>query len=211
MQQNQARLPRGIRNNNPGNIDYNQRNQWRGQTGIEKGVSNPRFATFDKPENGIRAICILIKNYRKFYGIKSIRGILTRYAPGIENDTASYVDFVAKKSDTHPDAIISPRSRALVEIVKAIIRFENAGYEYPEEIVLKGIFDSLDERYRTKVTGAFDNKGIPRIDWLNEDFFFAEDIDPDEQVKLYEDNKKAKSKKKENNFATYVDNVNGKS
>lgn len=211
MQQNKAGMPRGIRNNNPGNIDYNQRNQWRGQAGIEKGVSNPRFATFDKPENGIRAIAIIIKNYRRLYGIRSIRGILTRYAPGIENDTASYVDFVSKKADTHPDAIISPRSRALVEIVKAIIRFENAGYEYPEEIVLKGIFDSLDERYRTKVTGAFDNKGIPRIDWLNEDFFFAEDIDPNEQVKLYEDNKKAKSKKKENNFATYVDNVNGKS
>lgn len=26
---------RGIRNNNPGNIDYNKNNQWRGQIGIE--------------------------------------------------------------------------------------------------------------------------------------------------------------------------------
>lgn len=211
MSDNKKPIPRGIRNNNPGNIDYNQRNQWRGQVGIETGVNNPRFAKFDKPENGIRAIAILIRNYRKLYKINSIRGILTRYAPGIENDTGAYIDYVAKKTGTHPDAIISLRSKALVEIVKAIIRFENAGYEYPEEVVLKGIFDSLDERYKTKVTAAFDNKGIPRIDWLNEDFFFAEEIDPDEQVAIYEYDRTHKTKKVENNFASYVDNVNGKS
>lgn len=27
-------IARGIRNNNPGNIDYNPRNQWQGQVGI---------------------------------------------------------------------------------------------------------------------------------------------------------------------------------
>lgn len=38
---------RGIRNNNPGNIDFNPLNAWLGQIGLEVGVAKPRFARFD--------------------------------------------------------------------------------------------------------------------------------------------------------------------
>ena len=48
--------PRGVRNRNPGNIDFNPRNAWQGQLGLEQGVANPRFARFDVAENGIRAL-----------------------------------------------------------------------------------------------------------------------------------------------------------
>ena len=55
---------RGIRNNNPGNIDYNPRNDWAGQIGLELKVGNstPRFARFDTAENGIRALGKLIQH-----------------------------------------------------------------------------------------------------------------------------------------------------
>ncbi len=56
--------PRSVRNNNPGNIDFNPRNTWQGQLGLEIGVAKPRFARFDDPENGIRALGRLLINYR---------------------------------------------------------------------------------------------------------------------------------------------------
>ena len=62
-----ALQPRGIRNNNPGNIDYNPRNAWRGQLAHSPGIE-PRFARFDTAHNGLRALGKLLLNYRKLYG-----------------------------------------------------------------------------------------------------------------------------------------------
>ncbi|HFX8036006.1 TPA: hypothetical protein ACIF5E_004931, partial [Escherichia coli] len=42
---------RGIRNNNPGNLEYSKTNPWVGQTG-----DDGRFAKFETPEHGIRAL-----------------------------------------------------------------------------------------------------------------------------------------------------------
>lgn len=47
---------RGVRNNNPGNIDFNPRSDWVGQLGLEVRAAKPRFARFDTPENGIRVL-----------------------------------------------------------------------------------------------------------------------------------------------------------
>jgi len=63
--------PRGIRNQNPGNIDYNSRNDWQGQIGKEPGG---RFAIFDTPENGIRALGKLLLNCRSKNAIPSVGG-----------------------------------------------------------------------------------------------------------------------------------------
>lgn len=56
--------PRGVRNNNPGSIDYNPHNAWQGQLGLEIGVAKLRFARFDHPENGIRSLAKLLFSYR---------------------------------------------------------------------------------------------------------------------------------------------------
>ena len=58
---------RGIRNNNPGNIDYNKNNQWRGQIGIETSAINPRFAKFDNARKRIRALAKLLLNYQRLH------------------------------------------------------------------------------------------------------------------------------------------------
>lgn len=96
--------PRGIRNNNPGNIDFNPRNPWQGQLGIEEGVARPRFARFDQPENGIRALGKLLINYRGKDGLPGLgeKGIdtvleaISRWAPSSENDTRAYAEAVAR-------------------------------------------------------------------------------------------------------------------
>ncbi|HDF2344629.1 TPA: structural protein, partial [Morganella morganii] len=53
-------MSRGIRNNNPGNIDYRPANNWKGQLPYDKSIE-PRFCRFSAPEYGIRAIIALLR------------------------------------------------------------------------------------------------------------------------------------------------------
>lgn len=43
-------IPRGVRNRNPGNIDFNPRNAWQGQFVLEAVVAKPRCAFDLAPE-----------------------------------------------------------------------------------------------------------------------------------------------------------------
>lgn len=110
---------RGIRNNNPGNIEFNSANVWKGQTG-----DDGRFSTFDSMANGVRALTILLINYYTIYGAVTVRTIINRYAPGHENPTDNYVLFVANALQVHPDEMIN-LDEHILGLVDAIIRFEN--------------------------------------------------------------------------------------
>lgn len=141
---------RGVRNKNPGNIDYNQSNKWQGQIGLEipVGSSKPRFARFDTPENGIRALGKLLLTYYTKHNLMTVKGIINRWAPPKENDTGAYVASVqaSVKAATGKDAIgiIDLRDPpTLKAVVNAIIRHENAGYVYPEAVVSEGIRRAL--------------------------------------------------------------------
>lgn len=65
-------MTRGIRNNNPGNIDYNPANKWQGQLPMDK-VIEPRFCRFESPEYGIRALMKLLSTYHKKDLTRSVR------------------------------------------------------------------------------------------------------------------------------------------
>jgi len=138
------RLPRGVRNNNPGNIDFNPKNKWRGQIGLEEGVSNPRFARFDTPQNGIRAIAKLLLNYHK-KGFTTVQMMINRWAPPNENDTGAYVKAVALVVGVQPTEHIPALSLfQLVQMTQAIIRHEN-GYEPYNRAV---ITDAVREAFK---------------------------------------------------------------
>ncbi len=147
-----AALPRGIRNHNPGNIDYNPRNAWNGQLGLELGVAKPRFARFDSAENGIRALGKLLINYRGKDGqpgvggpgIDTVREIISRWAPGSENDTEAYIAAVAAKLGVTGNAVLDIKEgRTLRVIVGAIIAHECANYRYPDAVFADGIRRAL--------------------------------------------------------------------
>ncbi|MFP3862778.1 structural protein P5 [Pseudomonas sp. B21-047] len=144
--------PRGVRNKNPGNIDYNPRNAWQGQLGLEEGVAKPRFARFDHPENGIRALGKLLINYRGKDGMPGVGGkgidtvleTINRWAPSNENDTQAYAAAVAKLLGvraTDPIDIKDPTT--LREMVLGIIIHENGGNPYPSMIIDEGIRRAL--------------------------------------------------------------------
>lgn len=144
-------IPRGIRNNNPGNIDYNPRNRWLGQLAPDPAIEK-RFARFDTPENGIRAIAKLILAYRGkdgqadvgHAGIDTVQEIISRWAPGIENDTDAYVAAVAAALRVSPHAPLDVRSPpVLTGLVASIIRHENGDVHYPAGTIEAGVKRAL--------------------------------------------------------------------
>lgn len=138
---------RGIRNNNPGNIDYNPRNDWQGQLGIEPkvGSSKPRFALFDTPENGIRALGKLIRTYQNKHGLKTVEQIISRWAPSNENNTRAYAEAVAKSMGVTPHANINVNTAAMLRpLVEAIIRHENGQNPYKNGEIDEGVRRALE-------------------------------------------------------------------
>ncbi|MER5002585.1 structural protein, partial [Providencia stuartii] len=87
---------RGIRNNNPGNIDYNKANNWKGQLPHDPSIE-PRFCRFESPVYGIRALMALLRTYQRKYGLKTVSGLIDRWAPTNENNTRAYINGVAKE------------------------------------------------------------------------------------------------------------------
>ena len=87
--------PRGIRNNNPLNIRFNARNQWKGLQGHDRAG----FCIFENQLCGYRAAWIIMQQYEQTFrrlGICfNIRNIIRRWAPANENLTEKYIAYVA--------------------------------------------------------------------------------------------------------------------
>lgn len=116
--------PRGIRNNNPGNIENGSfAARQPGYTGAE---SKGRFATFETPQAGITAAQNLLDVYGR-QGINTVQGVINRWAPPSDkNDTTSYANTVAAKLGLAPDAQIDladPGMRA--KLSRAMFVVEN--------------------------------------------------------------------------------------
>jgi hypothetical protein len=115
------RVPRGIRNNNPGNIEDGP--FARSQPGY-KG-SDGRFAIYETPEAGTAAKTALLGSYGR-KGINTVEGVVNRWAPPSENDSNSYAQFVSQKLGVDPRAPLDMNDpRVLSELSSAIAQREN--------------------------------------------------------------------------------------
>lgn len=144
-------ITRGVRNNNPGNIDYNPRNQWQGQLPPDPTIEK-RFARFDTAENGIRALAKLLLAYRGKDGmpgvggpgIDTVREAISRWAPGGENDTEAYIRTVAAYIGVQPNQPIDIRNfRTLIVLTTGIIRHENGAVPYAASVIAEGVQRAL--------------------------------------------------------------------
>ena len=109
---------RGIRNNNPLNMEPGG---WNGEIG-----NDGRFAIFDTMANGIRAPCKNFIVYHDKYGIDTVRGIVNRWAPPSENDTENYIHFVCHILTLQPDDHMDMRSPdTLFWLITAMGEMEN--------------------------------------------------------------------------------------
>lgn len=130
-------IPRGIRNNNPGNIRYNPNNRW---VGLSPCQNDKDFCVFIEPKYGIRALSIILRNYQSRYGLKTVKDIINRYAPTIENNTNSYVKSVCQFLGITDTTIIDiGEGCVMLCLLKAIIRHENGIQPYSNEELLEGI------------------------------------------------------------------------
>lgn len=137
-----ALQPRGIRNNNPGNIDWSPRNNWKGQLPHDPKIE-PRHCRFDTEHNGIRAIAKLLLNYRKLYGLRTVESLIARWAPSNENDTRAYAAAVARAVGVPARAGIRLNFETLVALVPAIIHHENGQQPYSVELIADAVRDAL--------------------------------------------------------------------
>ena len=137
--------PRGIRNNNPGNIRWSD--DWKGL--IPQAQSTDKdFCQFYDVKWGIRALVKVLLNYSKRpgmpgvgnSGIDTVREIISRWAPPNENNTEAYIQSVAKACGVKPnEAIYITDKSLLLKMVKAIIQHENGVQPYTDAILLEGI------------------------------------------------------------------------
>ncbi|WP_191923171.1 structural protein [Pantoea agglomerans] len=128
---------RGIRNNNPGNIRWGD--DWQGLV-PQAQRTDKSFCQFIKPEYGIRAMIIILRNYQRKHRLSTISGIINRWAPTNENDTQSYINSVAKATGVDPDQRIDTSdSRLMMKLLQAIIQHENGDQPYSFDVFVKAI------------------------------------------------------------------------
>lgn len=113
-------ISRGVRNNNPGNIKSGQ--GFNGEINPDKDG----YAIFNTPEDGLRALAIDLHTKYDKDGLNTINGIVSKYAPPGDNDTAAYVQHVSQQMNmgaNQPLNLNDPQQ--LHSIMTAVIRHEN--------------------------------------------------------------------------------------
>lgn len=124
-------IPRNVRNSNPGNIDAGD--HWQGlmdPANLTEAQKDERFAVFESPKWGFRAMVVLLRNYRKLYGCDTVLKIVNRFAPPVENNTHAYADQVARALGVRSDQVIDVTKRTtMFTLCKAMTRVETGSWE----------------------------------------------------------------------------------
>lgn len=167
---------RGIRNNNPGNINFYN------QPGASLERKGGRFARFSTPEQGINAMSKQLdlyytgKSRNVTKPINTIQDIITTWAPPyndkgeFENRTADYIDFVAKSMGVSPTAKLNLRDpNTKAALMSAMITQENGSNPYTREQYIAGITGNvgntpanvplvgIDRKVQQKIRGEYQN------------------------------------------------------
>lgn len=100
-----ANAPRGIRNNNWGNLtQLAGGKQWAGQTGVDPGG----YVQFATPQDGVNATIQNLKSYAAAHKLNTIQSIVSRWAPASEgNNTTAYANTVARSMGVNPNSTLN--------------------------------------------------------------------------------------------------------
>jgi hypothetical protein len=131
-----TKTPRGIRNHNPGNIRRSS-DPWQG---LAERQSDVEFFTFKSSIYGIRALARTLITYQDKHGLRTIRQIIGRWAPPVENNTNTYVRAVAEATDLDADQTLDLHNfDYLFPLTKAIIKHENGHQPYTDAQITKAL------------------------------------------------------------------------
>lgn len=111
-------LPRGLRQNNPGNL-----RSW-GNTPVVDG-----FANFGTAGEGLSAMAGNLLAYQRKHGLNNVRDIIARWAPKKDkNDTGAYIDAVSQRLGVGAGDELNLKDPAVLsKLMGAIVQHEN-GY-----------------------------------------------------------------------------------
>jgi hypothetical protein len=118
--------PRGIRNNNPGNIRKSFTTFWKGALSPVDNT-DPAFEQFKTYEYGVRALIKNLVYYISKKGLNTVELIISTYAPAIENDTEAYINRVTRYTGFSRKQLLIAEKATLKKLCKAIILVENGG------------------------------------------------------------------------------------
>jgi hypothetical protein len=119
----EKKLPRGLRNNNPGNIRSNS-DLFQGEIRPSKDNS---FKQFETMAYGYRAVFRILSNYYRNYKLDTIRKMIGRWAPPEDNNhTEAYIKAVSDYSGIPVDDPINVNDREqMTRIVAGMSKVEN--------------------------------------------------------------------------------------
>lgn len=130
-----GKTPRGIRNNNVGNIIISSAN-WVGK--IPKDLNTDgTFEQFTEKKFGTRAMIKLLKNYI-IGGTNSINAIIKKYEAG----APAYIKFVSDRTGFGEFQLLSGDKTTLKKLVQSMAVFENgvenvvSDYEFEEAFAI---------------------------------------------------------------------------
>lgn len=116
------RLPRGLRNCNPGNIRKSTV-LWMGEI---PNSSDPDFCVFVSMACGYRAMFKLLRTYREKHGCQTIADMINRWAPSTENNTSAYIRSVCQDLQVPSTYVIDVDDRdSMCALAAAISKHEN--------------------------------------------------------------------------------------
>ena len=129
---NEVKLPRGIRNNNPLNIRRSG-DKWQGLRVLQE---DREFFQFSEMKWGWRAAFrLLCHTYYGKYKLRTIRAIITRWAPPKENNTEAYIRCVTDRIGIGPDKELGdpqthPTQWMMIGIAMAIVENGTTNLDY---------------------------------------------------------------------------------
>lgn len=137
------RVPRSVRNNNPGNLERNGIT-WAGFMPLDHMTADQRaeqrFCVFSSPKYGFRALAIVLRTYRYTHACYNIDQIIKRFAPAVENATDAYIAAVALAMNVDPDEPLDlSKPDQLIELCRAISKHEAGGWFFNEDDLLGGV------------------------------------------------------------------------
>lgn len=137
-----AGVPRGIRANNPLNIE--QGTTWAGL--MPRAQMSPaqaaeqRFCVFAGPEWGYRAALKIFATYKLKHGITTVAGLISRWAPPVENDTGAYIRFVCGAAECGPDRRVDLACPVFMPaLLQAMTRMENGVQPYAPAVFARAL------------------------------------------------------------------------
>jgi hypothetical protein len=133
-----SNLPRGIRNNNPGNLILTNI-PWQGKIPNSQNTDG-HFEQFNSFIYGTRAMMKdLITDINR--GDNTILKLMYLYAPPHENPTESYIRGIETMSGVSRYKYISPLSNDFKKLVQSIANFENYGIKNLDYTIKSSVYE----------------------------------------------------------------------